>query len=90
MLNLSPKSAPKRAFENVTGLRRKSPLERALETVGDSLGAIGDARPSLSDVTSGTARKTSLMVAGGVAGLTAGSAAISSLRRRLDGAGDDS
>ena len=90
MLNLSPKSGPKRAFENVTGLRRKSPLERALETVGDSLGAIGDATPDLSHVTSGRARKTSLIVAGGVAGLTAGSAAISSLRRRLDGAGDDS
>ena len=90
MVNLTPRSAPKRAFDTVTHLGRKSPLERALETVGDSLGAIGDATPSLSDVTSGKSRKAGLIVAGGVAGLTAGSAAISSLRRRLDGAGDDS
>jgi len=35
------------------------------------------------------ARKAGL-IAGGVAGLTAGSAGISSLRRRLEGARDDS
>ena len=90
MLNLSHTSAPKRAFETVTGLGRKSTFERVLETVGDSLDTLGDATPSLSDVTSGKGRKAGLIVAGGVAGLTAGSAAISSLRRRRDGAGDDS
>ena len=89
-MNLSPKSAPKRAFDTVTHLGRKSPLERALETVGDSLDALGGAAPSLSDVTSGRTRKAGLIAAGSVAGLTAGSAAISSLRRRHDSAGDDS
>jgi hypothetical protein len=41
-------------------------------------------------VTSGRTRKAGLIAAGSVAGLTAGSAAISSLRRRHDSAGDDS
>ena len=85
MVNLSQKSAPKRALRTVTRLGRKSPLERALETVGSSLDAIGDATPSLSDVASGKGRRVGLIVAGSVAGLTAGSAAISSLRRRADG-----
>jgi hypothetical protein len=89
MPNLSPTAAPKRAFETVTG-RRKGTLERVLDTVGDSLDALGDATPSLSDVTSGRTRKAGLIVAGSVAGLTAGSAAISSLRRRRDSAGDGS
>jgi hypothetical protein len=64
-------------------LRRKSALQRALETVSD---AIGEHTPKLPDVGSGTARKAGLIAAGSLAGLTAGSAAISSLRRRVDGA----
>jgi hypothetical protein len=90
MLSHNRRSAPKRALETVTGRGRKSALERALETVGNSLDAIGDATPSLPDVASGRARKAGLIAAGSVAGLTVGSAAISSLRRRIDGTGDDS
>ena len=75
---------------DMLSLKRKSALERFRETVSDSLDAIGDARPRLPEVGSGKARKAGLIAAGSVAGLTAGSAAISSLRRRIDGARDDS
>ena len=57
-------------------LRTKSEPQRLAETVGDAVAAIG----------SGTNRSRVLkagLIAGGVAALTAGSAAISSLRRRL-------
>jgi hypothetical protein len=62
-------------------LRRKSGTERLLETVMDSLAAVGGS------LTRGKALKAGL-IAGGVAGLTAGSAGISSLRRRLEGTRD--
>jgi hypothetical protein len=59
-------------------LRTKSEPDRFLETVGDSLAAL-----------SGGVNRSKLLkaglIAGGVAALTAGSAAISSLRRRVDG-----
>jgi hypothetical protein len=71
-------------------LKRKSPLQRVLGTVGDSLDAIGDAKPKLPQVGSEKARKAGVIAAGSLAGLTAGSAAISSLRRRIDGAHNDS
>ena len=61
-------------------LHRKSQPEGILESVGDSLGGL-----------TGGAKRSSLvkagLIAGGVAVLTAGSAAISSLRRRM-GEGD--
>jgi hypothetical protein len=55
----------------------KSEPERLLETVSNSLGAV-----------SGVKRSTLVkggLITGGLAALTAGSAAISSLRRRLEG-----
>jgi hypothetical protein len=57
-------------------LRRKSEPERLFDGVGDSLAVLagGFRRPS--------PRKLGL-IAGGVAALTAGSAAISALRRRI-------
>jgi tetrahydromethanopterin S-methyltransferase subunit F len=58
-------------------LRRKSGTERLLETVIDSLAA------AAGNLTRAKALKAGL-IAGGVAGLTAGSAGISSLRRRLE------
>jgi hypothetical protein len=76
---------------------RKSRFERLLETVTDSLESVGGLAAA-SGVGSGKlkdalpkdkARKAGL-IAGGVAGLTAGSAGISSLRRRLEGDRDDS
>lgn len=58
-------------------LHRKSDPDRLLDTVGDSLGAL-----------SGAANRSKLLkaglIAGGVAVLTAGSAAISSIRRRME------
>jgi hypothetical protein len=59
-------------------LHRKSDPDRLLDTVGDSLGAV-----------SGAVNRSKLLkaglIAGGVAVLTAGSAAISSIRRRMEG-----
>ena len=58
-------------------LRRKSEPDRLLVTVGDSLTA-------LSSGVNRNKLKVGL-IAGGVAALTAGSAAISSIRRRTEG-----
>jgi hypothetical protein len=59
-------------------LRTKREPDRLLDTVGDSLSAL-----------SGSVSKSQLLkaglIAGGVAALTAGSAAISSIRRRMEG-----
>ena len=66
-------------------LNRKSKLERLLETVGDSLGSASALTGALPEMPRGRALKAGL-VAGGLAGLTAGSAGISSLRRRREGA----
>jgi hypothetical protein len=59
-------------------LRTKREPDRLLDTVGDSLAAL-----------SGAVNKSKLLkagaIAGGVAALTAGSAAVSSIRRRLEG-----
>jgi hypothetical protein len=62
-------------------LNRKSRLQRLLATVNDSLDLPSRVK-SLPDMGSSTAVKAGLMAAGGLAGLTAGSAGISSLRRR--------
>jgi hypothetical protein len=61
-------------------LRTESEPDRLLDSVGDSVAALG----------SGVNRSKLLkagLIAGGVAALTAGSAAISSIRRRTDGSG---
>ena len=60
-------------------LSRKSRLQRLRSTVNDSLPS---GVKSLPDVGSNKAVKAGLMAAGGLAGLTAGSAGISSMRRR--------
>jgi hypothetical protein len=70
--------------------RRKSTLQRFLDTVGDQLEAASGVKPDLPEVTSRKGVKTGLIAAGSVAGLTAGSAAISSLRQRIDRGRDDS
>jgi len=60
--------------------RTKSKPDRLLDTVADSVAALGGGvgRSKLLKAT---------LVAGGVAALTAGSAAISSIRRRTEGSG---
>lgn len=60
---------------------RKSELDRLGETVNHSLEALSGGSKA------GKLKKTGL-IAGGLAGLTAGSAFISSLRRRKERAGD--
>ena len=79
---------------------RKSQLQRLLENVNDSLDALSAIKIDTPGGTSpGKALKAALprdtarkagWIAGGLAGLTAGSAGISSLRRRKEGARDDS
>jgi hypothetical protein len=59
-------------------LRTKSEPGRLLDAVGDSFAAMGGGVNRSKLVKAG-------LIAGGVAALTAGSAAISSLRRRMEG-----
>ena len=74
-----------------TPFRRKSTLQRFVDSVGDQLGDVAShAKPDLHGMGSNKAVKTGLITAGSVAGLTAGSAAISSLRHRTDRERDDS
>jgi hypothetical protein len=70
--------------------KRKSTLQRFLDTVGEQLEAASGVKPDLPDVSSRKGVKTGLIAAGSFAGLTAGSAAISSLRHRIDRGRDDS
>jgi hypothetical protein len=70
--------------------QRKSALQRFLDTVGEQLEAASGVKPDLPEVSSRKGVKTGLIAAGSVAGLTAGSAAISSLRDRIDRGRDDS
>ena len=69
---------------------RKSELQRFLETVSDSLDVPDGIKIGLPDGGSGKALKAGLIAASGLAGLTAGSAGISSLRRHREGASDHS
>jgi hypothetical protein len=69
---------------------KKSHLQRALETVKGSLDVPNGFKIGLPNVGSNKALKAGLIVAGGLAGLTAGSAGISSLREQNEGATDDS
>jgi hypothetical protein len=62
---------------------RKSEQEQLSETIQESLAALS------AQMTKGRLLKAGL-IAGALAGLTAASAGVSSLRRRLEGASDDS
>jgi hypothetical protein len=65
--------------------RRKRTLRRFVDSVSDQLGgAASHVTPDLHAMNSGKAVKTGLITVGSVAGLTAGSAAISSLRHRMN------
>ena len=64
---------------------RKSSLDRLLGTLDDSLGAAGDLTSRLPRRIGTDKAKAGLIAAGGLAGLTAASAGVSSLRRRLEG-----
>jgi hypothetical protein len=71
--------------------KRKSRLQRLLATVEDSFAAPIAKRLRLPARPSGKTAKAGLVAAGGLTGLTAGSAGISSLRRaRSEEAEDDS
>jgi hypothetical protein len=68
-------------------LNRKSRSQRLRKTVTKVPSGIKSAIP---DVASSKALKAGFITAGGLAGLTAGSAGLSSLRRRSEGPSDDS
>jgi hypothetical protein len=70
--------------------RRKNTLQRVIDTVSDQLDAASGITPDLPALNSRKGVKAGLVAAGSVAGLTAGSAAISSLRHRVDRGRDDS
>ena len=67
--------------------RKKSTTQRLIDSVTSSLGS---STLKISHLGSSKARKAGLIAAGSVAGLTAGSAGISSLRRRSKRAREDS
>lgn len=69
---------------------KKNQFQRLLETVEDSFDAPPRNQVERRGFGPGKALKASLIAAVGLAGLTAGSAGISSLRRRREGASDDS
>jgi hypothetical protein len=68
---------------------RKSQTQRILESVTDALAVPNAVKQRLPRVGGDGARRAAL-IAGALAGLTAGSASISVLRRRNEGARDDS
>ena len=70
-------------------LNRKSSLERLLDSAADALDVPSGIK-KLPAGGSGKALRATLIAAGGLAGLTAGSAGISSLRRHREGATNDS
>jgi hypothetical protein len=69
---------------------RKSAVERLFDALDDSLNAAGDVTSSLPSRVRSDKAKVGLIAAGSLAGLTAASAGVSSLRRRLEGPRDDS
>ena len=70
---------------------RKSSLDRLLESIDDSLGAAGGLTSSLPrHIIPADKAKAGLIAAGGLATLTAASAGVSSLRRRLESPHHDS
>ena len=71
-------------------LNRKTPLQRFLDSVNDTLDVPDGLRFDLPRGGPGKALKVGLIAVGGLAGLTAGSAGISSLRHHKEGARDDS
>lgn len=71
---------------NVGKGKGKGPGQQLLDTVSHTL----ERKPALPGLGSTKVRKAGLIAAGSVAGLTAGSAGISSLRRRSERPRDDS
>ena len=71
-------------------LNRKTPLQRFLDSVNDTLDVPDGLRFDLPGGGPGKALKVGLIAVSGLAGLTAGSAGISSLRHHKEGARDDS
>lgn len=70
--------------------KRKSRRKRLFETIGHSIAAPIANKVHLPGRPPDRTVKVGLIAAGGLTGLTAGSAGISSLRRRVEGAEDDS
>ena len=69
---------------------KKSRLQRLRQTANKSLDVPSAIKSGLPQLGSGKAMKAGLIAAGGLAGLTAASARISSLRRHSEATQDDS
>jgi hypothetical protein len=69
--------------------KRQSQTQRILQSVTDTLAVPNAVKQSVPRVGADSARRAGL-IAGALAALTAGSASISMLRRRNEGARDDS
>jgi hypothetical protein len=70
--------------------KKESRLQRLIRPVSDSLERPLDVMSSMPRKVSPKARNSGLAAAGGLVGLTAGSAAVSSLRRRSKGSRNNS
>jgi hypothetical protein len=69
-------------IDRINPFNRKSAPQRLVETVEDAISKPMGRKVTLPDPPSGKAARASLLALAGALGLTAGSAGISSLRRR--------
>lgn len=75
-----------RRIDRINPFKRKSTSQRILESVEDALAKpMGRKKIELPSLPSDKRRRTGLLTLAGFLGLTAGSAGISSLRRRAEG-----
>jgi hypothetical protein len=73
-----------RVIDRINPFKRKSTPQRLVETVEDTLAKPLAKKVKLPDPPSGKTVRTSLVTLAGFLGVTAGSAGISSLRRRAE------
>jgi hypothetical protein len=79
-----------RLIDRLNPLKRKSAPQRLVESVEDAISKPMGRKVKLPDPPSGKAARVGLLAVGGAMGLTAGSAGISSLRRRAEASKDGS
>jgi len=79
-----------RLVDRINPLDRKSAPQRLVESVEDAISKPIGHKVKLPDPPSGKAMRTGLLALGGAMGITAGSAGVSSLRRRAEASKDGS
>jgi hypothetical protein len=72
-------------IDRINPFNRKSAPQRLVESVEDAISKPIGRKVKLPDPPSGKAMRTGLLALAGAMGLTAGSAGVSSLRRRAEG-----